>query len=150
MDDEQDLDALIEAARARRPDARVFILPRSDGQYSNHATDTVALLEEAGVVVDYATDPMAAGVHGEKSADLILPPLLVVFSDAATLASAIDGLIHVVQWFAGRVPRRTIGLKVVVQRDADGSSRRQVTINGASAEETVRLLREAAKVKSPK
>src|SRR5688572_12186886 len=110
MDEDPAPDDLIEQARSRRPDATVFILPRHDGQYSNHASDTLALLEEAGVAVDYATDPMAAGVHGEKSADLILPPLLVLFSDAATLAGAIDGIIYVTRWFIGQVPGRTVSV----------------------------------------
>ena len=44
-------------------------MPRRDGQYSNHSTDVLALLDEAGVAVDYATDPIASGVHAEKSAD---------------------------------------------------------------------------------
>jgi hypothetical protein len=149
VDEQRGLEELIASARARRPDAIVFILPRNDGQYSNHATDTLTLLEEAGVAVDYATDPMSTGVHGEKSADIVLPPLLVLFGDAATLASAIDGVVHVVRWFTGKVPRRTIALEVLVQQDAGGSSRRRVKINGATAEEAERLLRQAAKVKPP-
>jgi hypothetical protein len=149
MDQEHGLDELIAEARIRRPDVSVFILPRADGQYSNHATDTVALLEEAGVAVDYASDPMASGVHAEKSADVILPPLLILFSDAATLAGAIEGVTYIVRWFAGRVPHRTVTLDVLVQQGADGSSRRRVRVAGATADEAERLLREAGRVKPP-
>src|SRR5450756_932233 len=83
---------------------------------------------------------MSTGVHGEKSADIVLPPLLVLFGDAATLASAIDGVVHVVRWFTGKVPRRTIALEVLVQQDAGGSSRRRVKINGATAEDVKRCV----------
>jgi hypothetical protein len=62
------LEALIGSARERRPEATVFILPRADGQHSDHSTDTLALFEEAGLAADYATDPMAGGVHSEKYA----------------------------------------------------------------------------------
>lgn len=144
------LDELIAQARERRPEGVVFILPRSDGQYSNHATDTLALLEEAGVAADYVSDPMAAGVHAEKSADLILPPLLVLFSDAATLAGGIEGVIYVVRWFTGKLPHRTVTLDVLVQHGADGSSRRRVKVAGATAEEAERLLQEAGRLKPPK
>lgn len=148
--DEPFLDGLVAAARARRLDATVFVLPRADGQYSDHATDVVALLEEAGLVVDYATDPTAAGVHAEKSAVLILPPLLVLFSDAATLAGAIEGIIYMIRWFTGKMELGKVSVDVTIQEGADGSSSRTVTIAGATAAEAEGLLREAGRLQLPK
>ncbi len=144
------LDALVLSALQRRPGATVFILPRADGQYSNHATDTVALLEETGVVVDYATDPMATGVHAEKSADLILPPLLVIFSDAKALWSAISGVLYVIRWFSDHRSNHRVSIDVTLQQGSDGSSRRTVGIKGATADEAERLLRAAGRIRPPK
>ena len=149
MNDEQ-LNGLVIAARARRPDAVVFLLPGVDGQYSNHATDVLALLEESGVPVDYATDPMAAGVYAQKSADLVLPPLLIVFGDVASLASAVSGVIAMIRWLAGRPGRSRVTVEVTIQQDADGSSRRQVRIANATADEAEVLLKQAGRLQPPR
>jgi len=144
------MDALIASATARRPDGAVFILPRADGQYSHHATDVIALLEEVGVSVDYATDPMASGVHAEKSAELVLPPLVILFSDATTLASALDGVTFVVRWFLEHRPGGRVSVKVDLQRGTDGSSRRRVAIESATADEAERLLRAVGRLEPPR
>jgi hypothetical protein len=138
--EQERLDALVATALERRPNAQVILLPREDGQYSDHATDTLALLEEAGLVADYATDPMRAGVFGEKAAELFLPPLLILFSDAATLAGAIEGVIYVFRWFTGKVPRR-ISVRVVFQQAGDGSWRHETSIDGATGDEAAKILR---------
>ncbi len=139
------LDELIRSGRARAPDCTVYLLPRDDGQYVNHASDVLALLEESGVSVDYATDPVAAGIHAEKSADLVLPPLLILFSDAATLAGAIEGVIYVIRWFIGTRNHRHVMVEVTLQEDADGSTRRTLTLDaeGATVDEVARLLKQA-------
>jgi hypothetical protein len=144
------LDELARLALERRPDAQVFVLPRDDGQYASRASDVLGLLHEANVPADYASDPMATGVWAQKSADVILPPLLIVFSDAATLAGAIEGVTMVIRWFAGKVPHRTVSVKVAMQRGADGSSRHVTKIDNATADEAERLLRQAARMKPPK
>jgi len=144
------LEELTRVAIGRRPDGRVFVLPRSDGQYNSRASDVLGLLDEAGVPADYATDPMATGVYAQKSADVILPPLLIVFSDAATLAGAVEGVAMVFRWFAGKVPQRTLSVEVAMQRGADGTSRHVTKIYGATADEAERLLRQAARMKPPK
>ena len=144
------LDELTHLALERQPGAQVFVLPRADGQYSNHASDVLGLLEHAGVLADYATDPMASGVFAQKSADVILPSLLIVFSDAATLAGAIEGVTMVIRWFTGRLPHRTVSVEVALQRGADGSTRHVTSIHGATADEAERLLRQAARMKPPK
>jgi hypothetical protein len=143
------LDELFRQALGRRPDGLVFVLPRADGQYSNHASDVIGLLDEAGVPTDYATDPMTSGVFAYKSADVYLPPLLIVFSDAATLAGAVEGVAMVIRWFAGKVPHRTVSIEVAMQRGADGSTRHVTRIDGATAGEAERLLRRAARMKPP-
>jgi hypothetical protein len=71
MDDERDPD-LVAAAIARHPDTTILIMPREDGQYSNYSPDILGLLDERGVSVEYASDPMATGVHSEKSAECVL------------------------------------------------------------------------------
>lgn len=147
MDDPK-LDVLVAKARIRNPEATVFLLPRPDGQYTNHATDTIALLEEAGIVVDYATDPMAGGVHAEKAADLDLGALLILFSDATAMAEAINGVLGVIRWFT-RDRQRTISLDVVAEKAADGSSRRMVRIRRATVDESERLLRAAGDIQPP-
>ncbi|MGQ0804991.1 MAG: hypothetical protein ACT4PI_14165 [Actinomycetota bacterium] len=147
---EDRLDELTRKALERRPDAQVFVLPRADGQYSNHASDVLGLLDEVGVPADYATDPMATGVFAQKSADVILPPLLIVFSDAAALAGAIEGVTMVIRWFTGKLPHRTVSVEVALQRGVDGSSRHVTKIDGATADEAERLLRQAARMKPPK
>ena len=70
----------LSAAEIRRaldqyPEASVLVLPRADGQYSGMAADMLGLLEEAGVAADYATDPMATGVHIEKSRVVVVVQL---------------------------------------------------------------------------
>jgi hypothetical protein len=150
VSEEAGLDGLIGAAVARRPDAAVFILPRGDGQYSNHATDTIALLEEAGVAVDYATDPMASGVHGEKAADVVLPTLLIVLGDAAAYAGAVEGVAWVLRWFTSQMPLRKVAVDVLLQRGADGSSRRRVKLDNVTADEAIKLLKAAGKLEPPK
>jgi hypothetical protein len=149
--DDAKLDQLIDTARSQRPGATIYLLPREDGQYSDHSTDVIALLEEAGVSVDYATDPMAGGVFGLKSADLVLPPLLILVSDAATLAGAISGVVGLIRWFTrDSGGRRSVSVEVTIQRDAGGSSRRTVSIAGASADEAERLLKQAGSLRPPK
>lgn len=150
MKDRTDLDDLTASGRARRPNATVLILPREDGQYGNHAIDAFLLLEEVGVSVDYATDPMAAGVHAEKDATILLPPLLVLFSDAATYAGAVEGIVYLIRWFSRGVPSRKVQVDVVVEQSADGSSRREVRLGGVTAQEAERLLHEAGNVRPPK
>ena len=144
------VDELTRQALERRPGGGVFVLPRQDGQYSNHASDVLGVLDESGVPADYATDPMATGVFAQKSAELILPPLLIIFSDAATLAAAIEGVTMVFRWFAGRVPQRLLSVEVVMQRGADGSTRHVTTIKDATGDEAERLLRLAARMKPPR
>jgi hypothetical protein len=140
--------SIVAAAKARRPDAGIFVLPGKDGQYSDHATDVVALLEEAGVVVDYATDPMTAGVHGEKSAETILPALVIAFGNAASIASAIDGVIWVIKHFAQDRPRHRVVVDVTFEIDPDGTERRSVHVDttGPDIEEVAKLLKQAGKV----
>lgn len=149
MDDAR-LDELISGALSRRAGATIYLLPRSDGQYANHATDMVALLEEAGVAVDYVTDPMAAGVYAQKSADLVLPPLLILFGDAASIASAISGVIAMIRWLTTHSGRSRVSVEVITQLGADGSSRRRISIANATADEAERLLKQAAKVRPPR
>jgi hypothetical protein len=149
MDDMSQIDALARSAVSRRPDVDVAILPRADGQYSNHATDTLALLEEAGVIADYATDPFEAGVHAEKSADVVLPPLLVIFSDAANLAGAIDAVAHVILWFLGKRPSGRVSVDVFLQRKQRGASTTRIRIRNATSDEAIRLLREAGQLEPP-
>lgn len=146
---EERLDELASLALERRPDGQVFVLPRDEGQYSNRASDVLGLLDEAGVPADYATDPMAAGVFAQKSADVILPSLLIVFSDAATLAGAIEGVTMVFRWFAGKLPEHGLSVEVAMQRGADGSTRHTTKIRRATADEAERLLRQAARMKPP-
>jgi hypothetical protein len=148
--DEARLDQLIAEARSQRPGATVYLLPRDDGEYDSHATDVVALLDEAGVAVDYATDPMAAGVYSLKSADIVLPPLVILFSDAATLAGAIGGVVSLIRWFTEHRARSRVTVEVSMQREADGSSRRTVTVKAATADEAERLLKQAGKLQPPR
>lgn len=128
--------------------ASVIVLPRADGQYSDHASDVVALLEEAGVQATYATDPRTAGTYGEKTAETLLPPLLIVLSDAATVIAAVQGVVHVVRWFlTGRPKGHEVVVDIAFERNEDGESLSvHVSADQMSVGDLERVLREAGRV----
>jgi hypothetical protein len=129
--------------------AAVVVLPREDGQYSDHAPDVVALLEEAGVPATYATDPRTAGTYGQKTAETLLPPLLIVLSDAASVITVAQGIVHVVRWFLDGRPKghKVVVVDVTFQRDEDGESRSvHVSADQMSVGELERVLREAGQL----
>lgn len=139
----------IRAAIDRNPDATVLVMPREDGQYSGVAADVLGLLEEAGVSADYASDPMQSGVHIEKSAEIILPFLLIVaqaIGTAGDISTTVDGILATIRWFFHRRPAATVELNVGVTRRAGGEEVRklQMTIGpGGLDERTERTIRDA-------
>ncbi len=140
---------MIRKALDNHPDATVIVFPREDGQYSGLATDVLGLLEEAGVTADYATDPMATGVHIEKSADVVLPWLLLVaqaIGTAGDLSNTVDGVIATVRWILERRPGTKVQLKMAVTKRPDGGEVRKLELTcgpGRLDEPTERTIRDA-------
>lgn len=141
--------AAIRSALERHPDAAVLVLPRADGQYSGVAADVLGLLEEAGVAADYASDPMATGVHIEKSADIVLPFLLIIaqaIGTAGNVSTTIDGIITTIRWFTQRRPGAIVQLNVGVTRRPDGAEIRKLEMTigpGGLDERSERAVRNA-------
>jgi hypothetical protein len=102
-------DLIANGVRAH-PEARVLLMPREGGQYAETASDVIALLEEAGVRAEYATDPEAAGIYGLKSADVILP-MLVLVGEAKQVFDVIDGIVWVTRFFLDRHRGRAIRVR---------------------------------------
>jgi hypothetical protein len=120
---------VISAALARHPDAAVLVLPRYDGQYSVHASDILGLLREIGLPAAYASDPMAAGEHAEKGADVVLP-LLFAVGAVSDWATTVDGLVFVVKYFLTRVgPTGTVRLRAGYHRTAEGDEYEYVELD---------------------
>ncbi len=108
-------------------------MPREDGQYAETASDVIALLEEADVRAECATNPEAAGIFGRKSADVILP-LLVLVGEAKHMYDVIDGVIWVARYFVDRHRGRRIRVRAGrwIEADRDVRSRSTSTAGQTS------------------
>ncbi len=129
----------------QHPDAAVLLMPRKDGQYAETASDVIALLEEAGVRAECATDPEVAGIFGQKSADVILP-LLILIGEAKQVYDVIDGVIWVARYFADRHRGRRIRVRAGRWIEADRDVRVvEVDVDGGTDLDVGNAIREAVK-----
>lgn len=139
----------VREALALRPTATALVLPRDDGQYDGVAADVLGLLDEAGVVADYASDPMATGVHIEKSADVVLPWILLIAGAVGTagdLAGTVDGVIFMLRWLLEHRHGAKIELRIAVTRRPDGSETKELKLTagpGGLDAATERMVRDA-------
>jgi len=139
----------IAEALARNPDAAVLVFPREDGQYASVASDILGLLEEADVRADYATDPMATGVYIQKSADIVLPWILVIVQTLQTtggVANTVEGLLTMIRWIVGRQPGAKVELRLALTRRPGGGETRKLELiigRGGLDDQAERTIRDA-------
>ncbi len=129
----------VTAALVRSPAAAVLVFPRSDGRYPDEATNVVGLFDEAGVGINYATDPVAAGNYTYKSAEILLPAVVIALAQVGDVVGLIEGFVRVVKYYLGRRPKAGLRMDVGV---AEGDSVRwaRIEVDGppGEAEQMVR------------